>query len=474
MEKEQEINARIRVEQLIREERLVQAYTVLETFIDLIQTRAAMLKKCKEVPADMVEAILTIMFASERIRYDIDEIYDISSLLKVKFGKEFIKIFGKNFDAEINDELRARDMGANNLVIAFLSVMPAPPAEKIERLKKISLKHKVPFDEERAEQDLNPKKFVKMPDVLEQSQKPSNPMMHDRPIAPMPVMNQPAQYSGTNFNKAQHQTLPTVRPPNPIPRQHKNNSSSSQLRQKPEPPSDQTSENAAWQALPPVRQDLGYGFTDTLAAATAYVLQSHRSGSYEKQSPGLKSNSRDSNEEEIDYNNDAIPDIQDHDVLKEIEENPPKNNEETNMPDPSEVSVLDQAADDPLEIIEVIKQENPPKKNEETNMPGDRSEVSALDQAADNPPKIIEVMKQVENLDVDEPELNEQTSKEVTDKESISDSIEALGNVLDSANEIPTDEEIDKMLNTLQEDNDAGHVETATDAKSLADILRGL
>lgn len=51
----QEQNARIKVEEVIRQEMILEAYALLETYLILLQTRAGMLKKAKDPPPDMIE-----------------------------------------------------------------------------------------------------------------------------------------------------------------------------------------------------------------------------------------------------------------------------------------------------------------------------------------------------------------------------------------------------------------------------------
>jgi len=58
LEAGQEQNARIRVEEVIRQEFLLEGYAILETYLMLLQTRAGMLKKAKDPPPDMTEVCL--------------------------------------------------------------------------------------------------------------------------------------------------------------------------------------------------------------------------------------------------------------------------------------------------------------------------------------------------------------------------------------------------------------------------------
>ncbi len=59
--------ARIRVEGVIREQSILHAYEILELYLELISVRAQLISKTKEIPRDMVEAISSIIYSSQRI-----------------------------------------------------------------------------------------------------------------------------------------------------------------------------------------------------------------------------------------------------------------------------------------------------------------------------------------------------------------------------------------------------------------------
>ena len=77
----------IRVEATIREKNLSTAYEILELYLELLAVRSCLLEKAKGVPADMVEAITSLLYAAPRVA-DLPELLQVKSLIMQKFGKE--------------------------------------------------------------------------------------------------------------------------------------------------------------------------------------------------------------------------------------------------------------------------------------------------------------------------------------------------------------------------------------------------
>ncbi|KXZ51714.1 hypothetical protein GPECTOR_11g162 [Gonium pectorale] len=57
--------ARIRVEAVIREKLLLQAYEILELYLELLTVRTQLIAKTKELPRDMMEAVSSIIYAAQ-------------------------------------------------------------------------------------------------------------------------------------------------------------------------------------------------------------------------------------------------------------------------------------------------------------------------------------------------------------------------------------------------------------------------
>lgn len=61
-------SARIRVEAVIRENLLLQAIETLELFVELLAVRVQLIEKAKDVPPDMMEALGSLVYASQRVQ----------------------------------------------------------------------------------------------------------------------------------------------------------------------------------------------------------------------------------------------------------------------------------------------------------------------------------------------------------------------------------------------------------------------
>ena len=61
-------HARIRVEAVLREVNLLKAYDILELFTEMLAVRVQMIEKSKDTPLDMLEALSSIVYASQRIQ----------------------------------------------------------------------------------------------------------------------------------------------------------------------------------------------------------------------------------------------------------------------------------------------------------------------------------------------------------------------------------------------------------------------
>lgn len=78
------------METVIRETLMLQAYDILELFLELLAVRVQLLEKTKQIPPDMLEALSSIVCASANIS-DIPELPNIRGILGSKFGKEFVQ-----------------------------------------------------------------------------------------------------------------------------------------------------------------------------------------------------------------------------------------------------------------------------------------------------------------------------------------------------------------------------------------------
>ncbi|PNW77413.1 hypothetical protein CHLRE_10g435400v5 [Chlamydomonas reinhardtii] len=129
--------ARIRVEGVIREKLLLQAYEILELYLELITVRAQLLAKTKELPRDMMEAVSSIIYAAQRIN-DLPELSTLRQLFGAKYGKEYA--------TEASADATTAKWQVNANLIRCLLVEAPQPEEKLAMLSEIAQEGGVEWD----------------------------------------------------------------------------------------------------------------------------------------------------------------------------------------------------------------------------------------------------------------------------------------------------------------------------------------
>uniref|UniRef100_A0AC34QR32 IST1 homolog n=1 Tax=Panagrolaimus sp. JU765 TaxID=591449 RepID=A0AC34QR32_9BILA len=81
--------ARIRVESIIREDFLVEAYELLEMYCELLHTRFGVIQQMKEPDDGIAEAVISLLWVAPRIAHEVPEFKIISDQLTLKYGKPF-------------------------------------------------------------------------------------------------------------------------------------------------------------------------------------------------------------------------------------------------------------------------------------------------------------------------------------------------------------------------------------------------
>ncbi|KAJ8758492.1 hypothetical protein K2173_000213 [Erythroxylum novogranatense] len=142
----QEAIARIRVEHVIREQNIWAAYEILELFCEFVLARISILESQKECPAELREAIASIIFSAPRCS-EIPDLLQIKNLLTTKYGKEFVMTAS---------ELRP-DSGVNRTIIEKLSVSAPSAALRLKVLKEIAQEHNLEWDSSSTEAELGKK-----------------------------------------------------------------------------------------------------------------------------------------------------------------------------------------------------------------------------------------------------------------------------------------------------------------------------
>ncbi|PIN14502.1 Spindle pole body protein [Handroanthus impetiginosus] len=135
LESGQDRTARIRVEHVIREEKLMAAYDLLEIYCELIVARLPIIESQKNCPIDLKEAIASVIFASPRCG-DVPELLDGRKQFTAKYGKDFTT-------AAI--ELRPQ-CGVGRMLVEKLSAMAPDGQTKIKILSAIAEEHNVKWD----------------------------------------------------------------------------------------------------------------------------------------------------------------------------------------------------------------------------------------------------------------------------------------------------------------------------------------
>ncbi|KAJ0799700.1 putative vacuolar protein sorting-associated protein Ist1 [Helianthus annuus] len=135
LESGQDRTARIRVEHVIREEKMVAAYDLIEIYCELIVARLPIIESQKTCPIDLKEAITSVIFAAPRCS-DITELADVKKNFTAKYGKEFVS-------AAI--ELRP-DCGVSRMLVEKLSAVAPDVQTKVKVLSAVAKEHNVDWD----------------------------------------------------------------------------------------------------------------------------------------------------------------------------------------------------------------------------------------------------------------------------------------------------------------------------------------
>ncbi|XP_038699424.1 uncharacterized protein LOC119996742 isoform X2 [Tripterygium wilfordii] len=129
------------VEHVVREEKTMAAYDLLEIYCELIVARLPIIESQKNCPIDLKEAVSSVIFASPRCA-DIPELMDVRKHFTAKYGKEF---------ASAAVELRP-DCGVSRLLVEKLSAKAPDGPTKIKILREIAGEHNVKWDPESFEE----------------------------------------------------------------------------------------------------------------------------------------------------------------------------------------------------------------------------------------------------------------------------------------------------------------------------------
>ncbi|KAG6601795.1 IST1-like protein, partial [Cucurbita argyrosperma subsp. sororia] len=119
--------ALLRVEQVIKDQNALDAYVLIEGYLNLLIERASLLEQERECPEELKEALAGLLFAASRCG-DFPELHEIKSTLTSRFGKEF---------TARAVELR-NNCGVNHLLMQKLSMRHPNLESRMDLLKTIA------------------------------------------------------------------------------------------------------------------------------------------------------------------------------------------------------------------------------------------------------------------------------------------------------------------------------------------------
>lgn len=103
-----EDRARIRVEHIIREDYLVEAYELLEMYCDLLLARFGLVSQMKSLDEGLEECVNSLLWAAPRVQAEIPEFKIISDQLALKYGKPFAEAARSDQLGKVNAKLMAK------------------------------------------------------------------------------------------------------------------------------------------------------------------------------------------------------------------------------------------------------------------------------------------------------------------------------------------------------------------------------
>ncbi|XP_023547113.1 uncharacterized protein LOC111806012 isoform X2 [Cucurbita pepo subsp. pepo] len=119
--------ALFRVEQVIKDQKLLDAYVIMESYCEAVLERINLLEQQRECPEELKEAISGLIFASSRCG-DFPELIEIRSAITSRFGKEF---------TARAMELR-NNCAVGPMIVKKLSARPPSSEIKLKLLKQVA------------------------------------------------------------------------------------------------------------------------------------------------------------------------------------------------------------------------------------------------------------------------------------------------------------------------------------------------
>jgi len=122
-------SARVRVEAVLREEALLDAFEVLHLHCDLLIVRVPLIDSSTDLPDDLRAPVATVTYAARRTT-ELPELHQIASQFAGKYGREYV--------AACADDATAAACGVSPEAMAKLSTAPPPNGVKVAKLREIA------------------------------------------------------------------------------------------------------------------------------------------------------------------------------------------------------------------------------------------------------------------------------------------------------------------------------------------------
>lgn len=125
--------AKAKMESIIRLEDTITVYDILGPLCEILKERITYLCEAQEVPPDIKAQLDTIIYASSRI--DVDDLYQLRSLVQRKYGSYYIEAADQNKDGLVNIN-----------VVEKLKIKPPVDAFLTIRLKQLCKEKKINYE----------------------------------------------------------------------------------------------------------------------------------------------------------------------------------------------------------------------------------------------------------------------------------------------------------------------------------------
>ena len=132
-------SARVRVEAVLREEATLEAFEVLDLFCELLVVRLPLIESTKDLPADLKEAVATVVYAARRVADEIPELKEVKTQFAGKYGSQYVAACG--------EDATASACGVSELAMRKLALAPPSEETRLEALRTVAAERGARFDE---------------------------------------------------------------------------------------------------------------------------------------------------------------------------------------------------------------------------------------------------------------------------------------------------------------------------------------